>query len=131
MFQVLTGESWSEAVVRPVLFGWNSGEPFAAFIIGLSFISFFVLTAIVLQNVVVTVLLDAFLATPAGAEEKKESAAELARQLGCDKGCFSNKRARIEEGGIHHDGDGTLRRHRRPSASGPMYFEVKSAKEVQ
>ena len=82
MFQVLTGESWSEAVVRPVLFGWNSGEPFAAFIIGLSFISFFVLTAIVLQNVVVTVLLDAFLATPAGAEEKKESAAELARQLG-------------------------------------------------
>ena len=25
MWQILTGESWSEAVVRPIVFGWRDG----------------------------------------------------------------------------------------------------------
>ena len=58
LFQVLTGESWSEAICRPLLFGWDQGN---AFLVGFYFVSFFILTAMVLQNVVVTVLLDAVL----------------------------------------------------------------------
>jgi len=52
LFQVLTGESWAEVVVRPLIFGWSSLGA------GLYFISFIILTSIVLVNVVVAVLLE-------------------------------------------------------------------------
>jgi hypothetical protein len=57
LFQVLTGESWSEAVVRPVLHYWETD---VSAVLGVSFffISYNIIMAGVLQNVVVAVLLD-------------------------------------------------------------------------
>jgi len=57
LFQVLTGESWSEAVVRPLLFGW---DPRNAMLVGVFFTVYILLTQVVLQNVVVAVPLDKF-----------------------------------------------------------------------
>jgi len=58
LFQVMTGESWSEAVVRPLVFGFHKND---ATIVGIFFVSFIILTQIVLINVVVAVLLENFL----------------------------------------------------------------------
>ena len=56
--QVLTGESWSEVVVRPLLFGWHdAGSPSGTAIV-LFFTLFLIICAIVLINVVVAVLLE-------------------------------------------------------------------------
>merc|ERR1712137_937529 len=57
LFQVMTGESWSEAVVRPLLFGLYKNN---ALFVGIFFVSFIILTQIVLINVVVAVLLENF-----------------------------------------------------------------------
>jgi len=57
LFQVMTGESWSEAVVRPLIFGLYENN---AATVGIFFVSFIILTQIVLINVVVAVLLDNF-----------------------------------------------------------------------
>merc|ERR1712137_955023 len=57
LFQVMTGESWSEAVVRPLLFGLYKNN---ALFVGIFFVSFIILTEIVLINVVVAVLLENF-----------------------------------------------------------------------
>jgi len=59
LFQVMTGESWSEAVARPLLFGLYRD----AFVVGIFFVSFIILTQIVLINVVVAVLLEKFVAS--------------------------------------------------------------------
>merc|ERR1712232_1313407 len=64
LFQVMTGESWSEAVARPLLFGWSNN----ATVVGIFFVSFIILTQIVLINVVVAVLLENFV-TPDPDEE--------------------------------------------------------------
>ena len=56
LFQVMTGESWSEAIARPILFGSGGSAVFTGFY----FVSFILLTQIVLTNVVVAVLLDKF-----------------------------------------------------------------------
>jgi hypothetical protein len=55
-FQVLTGESWSEAIARPVL--WSHTDPWYALGSAVFFVSFVLVTAFVLTNVVVAVLLD-------------------------------------------------------------------------
>jgi len=55
-FQVLTGESWSEAIARPVL--WWQSDPYLAVGSAFFFVSFVLITAFVLTNVVVAVLLD-------------------------------------------------------------------------
>merc|ERR1712007_97882 len=57
LFQVMTGESWSEAVVRPLVFGLYEND---ATVVGIFFVSFIILTQIVLINVVVAVLLEKF-----------------------------------------------------------------------
>jgi len=57
LFQVMTGESWSEAVARPLLFGLYRGSSFT---VGFFFCSFVLLMQLVLINVVVAVLLDNF-----------------------------------------------------------------------
>jgi len=56
LFQILTGESWSEAGVRPIL----ESSPDIATNVGnaLFFISFILINAVVLLNIVVAVLLD-------------------------------------------------------------------------
>merc|ERR1719463_679138 len=55
MFQVLTGESWSEAIARPLLHGDDTFQALGA---GAFFVSFVLVCAIVLINVVVAVLLE-------------------------------------------------------------------------
>mmetsp|Transcript_48459 Transcript_48459/g.75503 ORF Transcript_48459/g.75503 Transcript_48459/m.75503 type:complete len:353 (+) Transcript_48459:126-1184(+) len=55
-FQVLTGESWSEAIARPII--WSYEDGFYAFATVFYYVSFILLTAFVLVNVVVAVLLD-------------------------------------------------------------------------
>lgn len=56
-FQVLTGESWSEAVARPAIWFYHD-DPIKAVGGGLFFVSYVLISAFVLTNVVVAVLLD-------------------------------------------------------------------------
>lgn len=56
-FQVLTGESWSEAVARPAIWYYYD-DPIRAVGSGLFFVSYVLISAFVLTNVVVAVLLD-------------------------------------------------------------------------
>jgi hypothetical protein len=69
MFQILTGESWSEAAVRPIMYRYATSEdPQDQFLYVLSqvfFISFVVINSFVLINVVVAVLLSGFISAPA------------------------------------------------------------------
>jgi hypothetical protein len=64
LFQVLTGESWAEAVARPLIFGKPEegypDSPWSVFGVSTFFVSFILLMQIVLVNVVVAVLLDKF-----------------------------------------------------------------------
>jgi len=55
LFQVMTGESWAEAIARPVLFGLFQDSTMT---VGFFYVSFVILTQMVLINVVVAVLLD-------------------------------------------------------------------------
>lgn len=54
LFQVLTGESWSEAIARPLI----EQNDASAVGTGIFFVSFIIVNQIVLQNVVVAVLLE-------------------------------------------------------------------------
>merc|ERR1712039_141749 len=56
LFQILTGDSWSEAVVRPIFQFFDN--PLDQFFAGIFFMTFIMLNALVLINVVVAVLLD-------------------------------------------------------------------------
>mmetsp|Transcript_53246 Transcript_53246/g.143584 ORF Transcript_53246/g.143584 Transcript_53246/m.143584 type:complete len:385 (+) Transcript_53246:107-1261(+) len=71
MFQILTGESWSEAAVRPIVhYHCTAGGPFACIGSYFFFISFICITAVVLLNVFAVCLLDAYAeAPPAGVAE--------------------------------------------------------------
>lgn len=87
LFQVMTGESWSEAVARPLLFGFsNDGNAVTAAIF---FVSFIILTQMILVNVVVAVLLDKFV-TDEEEEEPEIDAEELLE--GYVEGSFSEQR---------------------------------------
>jgi hypothetical protein len=59
---VITGESWAEAIARPLLFGDNG------YFVSFYFVSFICLLQVILLNVFVAVLLEKFL----GAEEAEE-----------------------------------------------------------
>jgi len=75
LFQVMTGESWSEAIARPLIFGLYNNS----FTCGIFFVTFVLLTQVVLLNVVVVVLLDNF---DLDANEKNDKdGGELARML--------------------------------------------------
>jgi len=69
LFQILTGESWSEAAVRPVLhyFERSISETIGVVIF---FVSFFMINAIVLLNVVVAVLIEGMSGPEDEAEEE-------------------------------------------------------------
>lgn len=75
MFQVLTGESWSEAVARPLIFG-RDGDSSPSWFSAIFFVSFILLTQIVLVNVVVAVLLDQFVTDPPKEEAPEPTEAE-------------------------------------------------------
>ena len=57
LYQVMTGESWAEAVVRPLLFGLYRDD---ALFVSVYFVSFRLLLDLVMGNIVVAVLLDKF-----------------------------------------------------------------------
>lgn len=67
LFQVLTGDSWSEAIARPTLFISGGG------VAGLYWCSFVMLQGFVLENLVVSVLLDQLVM-------KEEESGQLKRQ---------------------------------------------------
>ncbi|CAE8731711.1 unnamed protein product [Polarella glacialis] len=77
MFQVLTGESWSEAVARPLL---HTNQPIDAIGVCFFFVSFVLVNGVVLINVVVAVLLEKMVDDPNEAkdpeEEEKQEEAE-------------------------------------------------------
>merc|ERR1719353_602550 len=76
-FQVLTGESWSEMVARPVI--WYYGSEWHLCVgSALFFVSFVLVTAFVLINVVVAVLLDKMTSSE---EEEEAEEAEEAEEL--------------------------------------------------
>merc|ERR1712216_48816 len=68
LFQVMTGESWSEAVARPLLFGLYKENSIT---VGIYFTSFIILMQMVLINVVVAVLLDKFVTEEPPDEEEE------------------------------------------------------------
>jgi len=71
LFQILTGESWSEMGVRPVLH--NSPDLQENIIATVFFITFVLINGVILLNVVVAVLLDGM---TAAAEEQKQTQEE-------------------------------------------------------
>merc|ERR1719482_2437952 len=58
MFQVLTGESWAEAIARPVFSDFDDAVGLRRLGSALFFVSYVIVTSFVLANVVVAVLLD-------------------------------------------------------------------------
>jgi len=66
-FQVLTVESWSEAIARPVL--WWHTDPWLSVGSAVFFVSFVLVTGFVLTNVVVAVLLDKMVDSGVAAED--------------------------------------------------------------
>jgi hypothetical protein len=66
-FQVLTGESWSEMVARPAMWAFFD-DPLKIVASGFFFVSYFLISAFVLTNVVVAVLLDKMACDPEVAE---------------------------------------------------------------
>eukprot|EP00439_Symbiodinium_sp_Y106_P054225 s710_g7.t1 len=58
LWQVLTGESWSEMIARPLMFGYETPARFSGIKVGVFFVSFLVVMQVILINVVVAVLLE-------------------------------------------------------------------------
>ena len=78
----MTGESWSEAIARPLIFGQYENAAVAS----IFFVSFILLTQVVLINVVVAVLLDNFTAGEDDAEPAEvDGQALLDRMADADK----------------------------------------------
>jgi len=73
MFQVLTGESWAEAVARPLLHGNSVVEAFG---VAFFFVSFIVVNGVVLINVVVAVLLEKMVDDEKDPQEEEEEEEE-------------------------------------------------------
>jgi len=95
LYQVLTGESWSEAVARPLIFSDDNILTLGA---TFYFASFIVIVGIVLINVVVAVLLEKMVDDePEEAGAPEEEVAELEEKEGKDE----NMQARKEVKAIH------------------------------
>ena len=82
LFQVLTGESWSEAVARPTMFGKGGGADGkgmdgGAVLSGLFYVSFIIIIQIVMLNVVVAVLLEKMVEEDPPEEEEEEEEEKL------------------------------------------------------
>jgi len=75
LFQVMTGESWAEAVARPVVFGEDPA--FAYFF----FYSFIILMQIVMVNVVVAVLLEKMVEDDGSKDEEAAGGVESMETL--------------------------------------------------
>ena len=66
LFQVLTGESWSEAVARPIIMESGVNQ----YVGGIYFVSYIIICGIILVNVSVAVLLEKMVSSPEEEEEE-------------------------------------------------------------
>merc|ERR1711959_290930 len=82
MFQVLTGESWSEAGARPAI-AYYAGKDnlLYVYITYIFFYSFILVNQMTLLNVVVAVLMDGMSSESPPAEEDEDSAANVLKRL--------------------------------------------------
>merc|ERR1711959_278936 len=82
MFQVLTGESWSEAGARPAI-AYYAGKDnlLYVYITYFFFYSFILVNQMTLLNVVVAVLMDGMSSESPPAEEDEDSAANVLKRL--------------------------------------------------
>lgn len=80
LFQATTGDGWAEVTGRPLTFGLyqNNGVTVSLF-----FVSYILLTQLVLTNVVIAVLLDSFVTTP---EEKERAESSIPSQISAEAG---------------------------------------------
>lgn len=76
MFQTLTGDSWSEAVARPMI---HSSDILLSFGTVTFFVSFQLIVGIVLQNVVIAILLEKMVEDP-NVERRVQQALEAAEE---------------------------------------------------
>jgi hypothetical protein len=67
MFQITTGDGWVTDIVRPM----NNGDLIHDFPINLFFVSYFLITNVVMLNIVVAVLLDEFVNTTQEYKDEK------------------------------------------------------------
>lgn len=105
LFQVLTGDSWSEAIARPLMQSPDIHE----LVTGFFFVSFVLINAIVLINVVVAVLLEKMVSDP---EEEGSDDVDSAAPDGAGVG-----REAAEQGGSK-DQAGVVSRQRSTSSAG-------------
>lgn len=73
MFQILTGESWSEGCVWPILDYYLVTEPTMYYVTMIFFVTFVIFTNFILLNVVVTVLIDGMNQSVDAVEEPKQA----------------------------------------------------------
>jgi len=83
LWQVLTGESWSEAVARPLIFGVDQkNSPSSNHVIAsIFFVTFLMINSIVLINVVVAVLLEKMVDDPDKDEDESDSESEDKKEV--------------------------------------------------
>lgn len=74
MFQIMTGDSWSETAVRPLMFGEFGATWWKHLLTAIFFVSFILIVATVLLNVVLGVLLENMAAASALRERKQAHA---------------------------------------------------------
>lgn len=75
MFQISTGDAWASEIVRPM----KTGGPHDIWI-SVFFTSYFVITGVVMMNVVVAVLLDEFVNTVTSIKESSKEAVHTVRE---------------------------------------------------
>jgi len=100
MFQVLTGESWAEAIARPLMDGTQS-----PFMVSIYFVTFNLLCGVVLLNVVVAVLLEKMVDDPES-EQSEEEPQPANEQLDVLKNLVSNMASTRE--GLKKDEDAVM-----------------------
>jgi len=111
LFQLMTGDSWAECLARPLIFGLFQRS---AVTTGFFFISFVILTNMVMMNVVVAVLLDQFVAPPPSGltdGEVKEMIRFIKQEMEREQEAAQSGKSRFE---IEHE----LSRHESGELSG-------------
>jgi hypothetical protein len=111
LFQLMTGDSWAECLARPLIFGLYQRS---AITTGFFFISFVILTNMVMMNVVVAVLLDQFVAPPPSGltdGEVKEMIRFIKQEMEREQEAAQSGKSRFE---IEHE----LSRHESGELSG-------------
>ncbi len=94
--QVLTGDSWSEVLARPLLFGWSEYGSASVFLAAFFFISFVLVNTFILFNVFVAVLLDKMMGQ-GPQDESHDNLVDLLEEFGVDEEDASEGEAKPAE----------------------------------